>query len=150
LQQLQWGIVEQPRLAAIGRRDFETSELHFHDSVESCLTSFRPNVVLLSAVLQYLPQPYEVLGKLLDQAFDFIVLDRHASSMTTELITVQRLPKSLNGASYPSWLLDCRRMWSLIEQRYERHLEWEGKDPPIRGRGIGAHFIGASWRRRES
>lgn len=143
-----WHIVEQPHLVASGRQDFETQQLRFHGSIEECLAVATPNVALLSSVLQYVPDPRSLLRSIADAGIDCIIIDRHPISFTRELITVQRIPPSLYQASYASWLFDAN-MTALLSAGYQKVMEWEGKDPPIRGRGIGARFVGEFWRRSD-
>lgn len=147
LKSLRWHIVEQDHIANTGKATFQTDELKFHNSIESCLAE-RPNITILGSVLQYLPRPYELLETIATSGMPFLFIDRHFSSMTEELITRQVIPETLYPASYPCWLFDCKKMWTSLAEEYELVFEWNGKDPPIRGRGIGATFVGAFWRRR--
>ena len=73
LKELRWSIVEQPAHVLCGQRDFANEQLRFYESVESCLRVERPQVLLLSGVLQCLPKPYVVLEDLIGQAFDYIL-----------------------------------------------------------------------------
>ncbi|MCG3203023.1 MAG: hypothetical protein NFCOHLIN_02926 [Gammaproteobacteria bacterium] len=145
---LQWCIVEQPRFVASGRRHFQTSELVFEDSLERALRHGTPDAVILSSVLQYLKDPYGLLQSLMNVQIEYLIVDRHPCSMTDEVLTVQVVPRRLYAASYPSWLFDESKFASQLGEQYDLLTEWEGKDPPIRGPGIGATFKGSFWRRR--
>jgi putative methyltransferase (TIGR04325 family) len=148
LSSLKWNIVEQPLFVESGRQNFQTSDLQFDESIDSCLAKGTPDVVLLSSVLQYLRQPYELLDRIASLPIEYLVIDRHPCSLTDELITVQTVPPNLYPASYPSWLFDCNHVASSLGKHYELLVEWEGKDPPIYGKGIGARFKGSFWRKR--
>ena len=145
LGSLHWCIVEQPALTERGRSQFQTEELTFHDSLRSCLGAQRPQVILLSSVLQYLEHPYELLQEILDAGIPYLLIDRHPQSMTEELITVQKVPSTILASSYPCWLFDKGRMEGYLGAHRHKELEWQGKDPPILGRGIGATFSGSFW-----
>lgn len=147
---LKWCIVEQSQLVAAGRRNFQTGGLVFEESLEGCLQHGIPDIAILSSVLQYLKDPYELLRRIVRVPVEYLVVDRHPCSFTKELITVQIVPRSLYEASYPSWLFDADKFASTLGEHYELLAEWEGKDPPIRGPGIGACFVGSFWRRRET
>ena len=146
---LTWGVVEQLPLVAIGQHSFERDALRFFATIEEAAAAHRPNVALLSGVLQYLEQPWAVIEQLIATDIPFLIIDRHPCTLTHELITVQVVPPTLYVASYPSWLFDCPRMMARLEQHYELLSTWEGKDPPIRGWGKGAEFRGYFLRRRE-
>lgn len=146
---LDWRIVEQPRLVIAGR-EFPEKELRYFDSLDAALSEGRPDIVLMSSVLQYLREPYVVLEQICASGIPYAVIDRHPFSFTRELITVQVIPKTLYPASYPSWLFDQKRFFEVIDRTYDRIAEWRGKDPPIRGRGLGAEFHGLLLRRRVS
>lgn len=145
---LRWHVVEQPHVAASGRKNFETEQLRFHDSLEECLQESVPNIALLSAVLPYLEKPYELLDRIMATPIEFLIIDRHFESMTRELLTVQVVPPSIYPASYPAWLFDRAKLNSTLSRYFEKQWEWAGKDPPLHGRGIGARFSGQLWRRR--
>ena len=104
---LEWLVVEQPAHVACGREDFESEQLHFYHTVEECLTKHKPNVLLLSSVLQYLPGPYEQLHQLLQHAFNYVLVDRTAFLQGGgERLTVQHVKPSIYDASYPAWFFD--------------------------------------------
>lgn len=145
---MKWCIVEQPQFVASGRRNFQTANLVFEESLESALRYGIPDTAILSSVLQYMRDPFELLRRLARVPIEYLVVDRHPCSLTKELITVQEVPRSLYIASYPSWLFDADKFASTLGEHYELLVEWAGKDPPIRGPGTGARFVGSLWRRR--
>lgn len=150
VKRMRWNIVEQRHVVDSGRKHFQTDELHFHDSIDECLANETPTVAVLSSVLQYLPEPYELLGRIAASPIEYLFIDRHPRSMTRELITVQKIPPRLYAASYPAWLFDTGKMAAFLSATFEKVVAWDGKDPPIRGRGIGARYIGEFWQRRRT
>lgn len=149
VKNLAWSVVEQPQLVAIGRRSFERDALRFYTTIDDAIAAQRPNVALLSSVLQYLEQPWAVLNQLIVAGIPYLIIDRHPCTLTHELITVQVVPPTLYAASYPCWLFDCPGMVATLDRHYELLAAWEGKDPPIRGRSKGAEFRGYFFRRRD-
>ncbi len=149
VSEMKWCIVEQPQLVASGRRNFQTGQLVFEESLESSLQHGIPDVAILSSVLQYLKDPHDLIRRMARVPVDYLIVDRLPYSLTKELITVQVVPPSLYAASYASWLFDADKFASTLSEDYELLAEWKGKDPPIRGRGIGARFAGSFWRRKE-
>jgi putative methyltransferase (TIGR04325 family) len=116
---LRWGIVEQPRYVECGHREFEDDCLKFYASIGECVKDMRPNVILLSSVLQYLEKPYDTLAELGRQNVPYIVLDRTPFlGGGDDRLMIQRVAKSIYPASYP--------MWALAEKRFEQALEGMG------------------------
>jgi putative methyltransferase (TIGR04325 family) len=111
VRQLQWLVVEQPAHVLCGRKDFQSDELFFYNSVEECAASHRPNCLLLSSVLQYLPEPYAILRHLLAYGFPHLLIDGTAFLKRNEdRLTVQKVPKSIYPASYPAWFFSESRL----------------------------------------
>ena len=147
-KKLRWHIVEQEQIVSSGKRHFQTEELQFHESIEQCMSVSSPNTILLSSVLQYLEDPYTLLELIAKLPIEFLIIDRHPQTLTRELITVQKIPRKLYPASYPAWLFDMKKMDSFLSIHFEQVACWDGKDPQIRGRNIGANYIGQFWQKR--
>lgn len=141
-----WSVVEQPALVTIGLK-VARDALKFHPSIDDALASGHADAVLLSSVLQYLEDPWAILDRILQAEIPYLIIDRHPCTLTHQLITVQVVPPSLYPASYPSWLFDCHKLLERLVEHYELLAAWEGKDPAIRGWGIGAEFRGYFFKR---
>ena len=116
---INWGIVEQPSFVAEGRKSFESDELKFYDNLEACVSHINPNILVLSSVLQYLPDPYGFLKKMIDLRIKYIVLDRTAFTVSDkDLLTIQTVPKEIYPAKYPSWFLRIEEIRRLISEKY--------------------------------
>ncbi|MDQ6735178.1 MAG: methyltransferase, TIGR04325 family, partial [Nitrospirota bacterium] len=102
-----WNVIEQPAHVACGRRDFETAQLRFHETIEQCLAS-KPeaNAVLLSGVLPYLRDPHLDFENLLGLDIRTVIVDRTAFLPgDDDRLTVERVPAEIYHASYPFWFL---------------------------------------------
>ncbi len=103
---LVWSVVEQSAHVECGLREFASEQLRFHLRVEESLQQSRPNVLLLSSVLQYLPSPYAILADLLKHRISTVIIDRTALlTRDQDRLTVQTVPDSIYRASYPAWFL---------------------------------------------
>ena len=112
---LLWLVVEQSGHVACGKHDFESDQLRFYVNVEPCVADRHPNTLLLSSVLQYLPEPYVVLANLLRYPFDHVLIDRTAFLATDhERLTVQTVPASIYPASYPAWFLSETKLTEAV------------------------------------
>lgn len=110
LAALRWSVIEQPAYVACGRQEFQDDQLHFYHSLDDCLAHERPDVLLLSSVLQYLPTPHETLRALLACRMRQIIIDRTAfNNGARDRLTVQTVPEWIYRASYPAWFFTEKR-----------------------------------------
>lgn len=113
---VRWSVVELPELVALGSRHFASNELSFYDSIENCLwVDHVPKIVLLSGVLQCLPEPWETLRRLLEIRAPFVFLDRTALiDSGTDRLTVQHVPASIYRIDHPAWFLNEGTLTSVL------------------------------------
>lgn len=146
LPDVHWAVVEQASYVMEGRRLFSTDPaVFFHDDIAT--VSISPNVVLASSVLQYLPEPYQTLRRLMDFAPRMIVLDRLPCG-TSEVVMSQSVPPNLGKASYPLWILSRERVHAQLSRDYRLLLEFEAADQPLQAARICAEYRGSIWQRR--
>ena len=111
IPQLHWRVIEQPAFVAAGRRDFADDRLEFFDSAATALAAGVPDVLLLASVLPYVPAPPDLLRTLLAVPYRFILVERTAlASAARDRLTVQHVPASLGGGSYPCWVLSREQL----------------------------------------
>lgn len=115
LKTLEWNIVEQTRFVQCGKDYFEDNQLKFYHTVEDCLLKHKPNVLLLSAVLQYLDKPYQWIEKFMDLRIPYIIIDRTTfTNLEKDVLTIQNVPESIYEASYPAWFFDRKTFNSKL------------------------------------
>lgn len=138
---IRWGVVEQPSFVEAGHA-FADEVLSFHTSVDACVTAVRPNAILISSVLQYLPDPHVVLSHLGTVGARTLVIDRTPLlDGPTDWPVVQVVPSTIYDASYPAWLLSPHRLvgdlpgWTLVDDY-----------PGIEPEGRTSSGVGFSWR----
>ena len=90
IPQVNWCIVEQPDFVRTGTELFADERLHFFDSIESCISAYDINLVLLSSVLQYLEKPYELIENIISKHPEFIIIDRTPFVNSCDRITIRR------------------------------------------------------------
>jgi putative methyltransferase (TIGR04325 family) len=106
IKDVSWNIVEQKQFVNVGKIDFEDKRLKFYYNIESCIEKEKPNILLLSSVLQYIEKPYDLLDNLLKYNFETILIDRTLFSKSNKKIKLQTVPPKIYKASYPCWFLD--------------------------------------------
>lgn len=84
-------------------------------------------MLILSAVLDYLPTPNKQLDELLGYPWEYVLIDRslyHPND--TEVIAVQTVPPSIYDAMYPLWIRsESKQTRLMIERGYDELLHWE-------------------------
>lgn len=116
---LRWNVVEQAAHVACGKAEFSSEHLAFYDTVSECVAAERPNVLLMSSVLQYLPDPYGMLDEMLTYRIPHVIADRTAFlAANRDRLTVQQVPASIYPASYPAWFLSKDRFLAKFAREY--------------------------------
>jgi len=115
LPAVRWNIIEQPAHVRVGKEFFEDNQLKFYNSIEECLTQTSPNVAIASGVLQYIEQPYELLGKLMSLPVSCVIIDRTPFwSGEYDRLCIQRIAPSIFNASYPMWIFSLRKFRNAL------------------------------------
>jgi putative methyltransferase (TIGR04325 family) len=118
LKHVQWNVIEQSHFVKTGKEFFEDERLRFYNSIEECLMENQVNLILLSSVLSYIREPYELLQKL--SGFKFMVIDKMPLiNSENDRITIQKVPPSIYQASYPAWFFSERKFMNYILQHFE-------------------------------
>ena len=127
LAEIRWSIVEQSAFAACGREEFTDEHLTFHEDLEACVSSTRPDAILLSGVLQYLESPHDLLTRVNSLGLDTILVDRTPFLLQGEdRLTVQAVPPGILEGSYPCWFLNRDGFLAAFSDAYELTAEFDG------------------------
>jgi putative methyltransferase (TIGR04325 family) len=114
---VRWTVIEQPRFAALGAQHFQNDELRFADSLDAALAD-APDAVLLSSVLQYLPDPHAIARRIAASGARHVIIDRTpCSGLPRDVLTVQSVPPEIYPASYPCWILSRERLLAAFAPR---------------------------------
>ena len=126
VKDLQWCIVEQPHFVDCGKENFENEQLKFYYTIEECLAKHKPDVLLLSSVLQYLEKPYEWLEIFAALNIQYIIVDRTAFvEAERDILTVQNVPETIYKASYPAWFFNEPRLKNVFKNLYKTMLDFD-------------------------
>ena len=151
---LEWTVVEQPHFVACGQREFTTAELHFAFSIGEALTAGRPDAVLLSSVLQYLPEPWPVLKELAASGCRYLLIDRTPLRLREagDRIAVQRIPAALYGGSYPVRFLGEAHLHDALAGEFRLVDGFDSYDMELKlpGETASIRYRGEVWRRRDA
>lgn len=120
LPALQWSVVEQEAYIEVGNELIADGNLQFYKTPQDCIKDRKPNVLLLSSVLQYIEQPYALLNQLLSVEFDYVIISRTTvTDYTDDHITIQNVPESIYKASYPAWFFNVDKLLKVFEGKYD-------------------------------
>ena len=127
--QLEWSIVDLPANVDCGRREFADGVLRFYPSIVDCLRERDPQVLLLSSVLQYLPEPWALLREAAARPYDWIILDRTAFiDAPRDRLTVEHVHPRIYPASYPAWFFSRPRLESNLPPGWRIETEFDALD----------------------
>lgn len=112
-----WTVVEQPGLVSVGSTEFATDRLRFAASLEEAVSCRPVDVILCSAVLQYVQASRELLSQFAQTTAEFLVPDRvliHDGD--SDLLTLQIVPDWVYKAAYPCWVFSGSPLLSELAE----------------------------------
>jgi putative methyltransferase (TIGR04325 family) len=102
-----------------GQEKIQDDKLKFYFSIQECLAENKPNVVLLSSVLQYLKDPYSWWRECLSLNIPYIIVDRTAFNLNgRQVLVVQNVPQEIYEASYPAWFFNLTEFKKYFQDSY--------------------------------
>lgn len=128
LPSVNWCIVEQSGFVKAGNETFEDGRLHFFYTIEECLRNYKPDVILLSSVLQYIDEPYNLLDKIKSTGVRYLIIDRTPFIKGPDRITVQKVNPKIYKADYPCWFFNEEKFVSYLNRDYKLILEFDALD----------------------
>lgn len=126
---LKWAIVEQPAHVEAGTKEFANQELSFHRTIEDACKHEQFDVLLLSGVIQCLPDPFGFLDSVLGRRISSVILDRTPFILNgVTRLTVQHVPECIYPASYPAWFFSEAELLDRFAQNYDLMATWPALD----------------------
>lgn len=121
-----WCVVEQRHFVDRGRQS--VPEINFYYSIDEAIGSEnKPNILLLSSVLMYLDDPYQMFQDMLGKGFDYVIIDETAfftDENANRKIMLQHVPASIYEAIYPAHILGLNEFRKIID-KYGYEIVWE-------------------------
>ena len=117
LPSIKWSIIEQLNFVEKGKEFIQNEKIKFYNTIDECLLSERPNVALLSSVLQYLEHPFEILESIMSINLEYIIIDRtpFLNNDEDDQIKIQITPESIYSASYPIRLFNKSNLIKIFK-----------------------------------
>jgi putative methyltransferase (TIGR04325 family) len=138
--EVSWAVVEQEKFVEEGRK-LDQQDVRFFESIDAAVREISPNVILISSVLHYMPDPGKILQELLSAQANTLIIDRTPmSDSVANIACIQVVPPSIYPASYPAWILS--RDWLKRELTgWQLVTEFGGIEP----KGVTANGVSFSW-----
>ena len=131
LKSIEWCIVEQAHFVDCGKENFEDEHLKFYYTIDECLSKHKPSVLILSGVLQYLPNINEWLDIFNNTGIDYILIDRTTSIPSDKnIITIQQVPSAIYDANYPCWFFNNQFIENSLTN-YQLISSFDGVFEPV-------------------
>jgi putative methyltransferase (TIGR04325 family) len=108
-----WRVIEKAHVVEHGARHFAADKLSFWRSLPEATEGWRPDIVIASSVLEYLPDRYDLLRQLVGLNPDKIVIDRSPIG-DEERIMIQRVPSQNCGYVVPCAVLSRSKLEAAL------------------------------------
>ncbi len=117
---INWCIIEQDHFVTSGKHHFENKELKFFYTIEESAKIIKPNIILLSGVLQYIEKPYELLKELKQLSAQYIVIDRLSINETDkDIVSVQNVDPQFYATKLCNWFFSLPKLIDYMKNEYE-------------------------------
>jgi putative methyltransferase (TIGR04325 family) len=121
IDEVKWSIVEQAHYVDAGEKYFQDDVLKFYGSVESCLCIQTPNVAIISASMQYMPNQKSFLETIISTEIDILIIDRTFVQQTnSNKIYVQHI-----GGDYPCFSISESWLIKTLEEKYKLIVDFD-------------------------
>ncbi|HEV8073880.1 MAG TPA: methyltransferase, TIGR04325 family [Opitutaceae bacterium] len=119
LAEVRWDIVEQAHFVEAGNRHFQGETPGFFENIDAAERVAPHDVILVSTVLQYLPEPHVFVAELVARGRPFLMFNNlPLHEPAPDWLTVQHVPPGIYTASYPVWFLNRRQFLAHFDRRY--------------------------------
>lgn len=121
-----WSVIEQKHFVEFGKKELENEQLRFYYTIEECITNnSKINMVLLSSVISYIKDPYELLNTVLKLNCKYILIDKNIfTDHEQDILTRQIVPPAIYDASYPCWILNKNKLIKFMSANYTLQTEY--------------------------
>lgn len=125
---IKWSIVEQKKFVDAGKKIFESDVLKFYESIESCTSKNKIDLVILSSVLQYLPNYKDIINKIIKSNCKVIYIDRTPVTHEESFICIQKVNPKIYAATYPCHIFNETELLEKFNTKYDVIISFENND----------------------
>lgn len=127
----QWKIVEQRHYVDWANQNIQADQLSFYKTIEEAYNPNKKQILVLSAVIHYLENPFEFLSQILNKySFYGIYIDRTPFLLNDQnsFVSIQKVPASIYESSYPCWIFRKQDVLDKLNSDYKTLFESESLD----------------------
>lgn len=117
-----WNVVEQDNYAEIGKNEISNNELKFFRNIRQ-LRKEKIDIVILSSVLQYLPDYKSVLYEIMAMEAEYILIERQAVG-AQQRICIQHVGENIYHVEYPVRIIDEKELINILREKYVEIVEF--------------------------
>jgi putative methyltransferase (TIGR04325 family) len=149
IKDLKWIVVEQDDFVKEGNKYFSNKIINFSNTIEEASRYLKkPNVIIASGSIQYLPNPYLILEKIIQTKADYIVIDRSPFLIKGKTkLTIQKIPKTIVDSSYPIWLFNETEFKKIFKKKYQEITTFDALDGVLGYGKLKANYKGIIYKR---
>lgn len=123
---VKWHIVEQKHYIDYGTKEISDYNLDFYASISDCMKCNRSNTILLSSVLPYLKNPYNLIQEIFEKEFKWVLIDRtYFNNNKRDRITIQNVYPEIYKGNYPCWIFSYIKFVEYINSKYHIICEFQ-------------------------
>lgn len=125
---INWMVVEQTHFVDCGNKEIANDQLRFFKTIQEALKFKVADAIILSSVLPYVKEPFDLIETIKSHNFNYIIIDRNPFiELEKDILTVQVVPDSIYKASYPAWFFNEKKFLKTFSDKY--HIEKEISTP---------------------
>ncbi|MCG6167619.1 methyltransferase, TIGR04325 family [Leptospira sp. FAT2] len=126
LETFSWNIVEQKEFVREGKLNFQNQHLRFYNDIDSCVRDKKIDVFLASSSFPYIREPFELIKKIINYDFPYIVIDRtYFINLSKSIVSAQKVPPEIYDASYPAWFFNFNEFHEAFKEKYKLLVEFD-------------------------
>ena len=154
LKKLNWHIVEQDKFVEIGKKEFTDNVLDFYytKELDSLVSSKKPQVMIISSSLQFLPDPKTFLANLPNLNIPYLIFDKIPFFTEVNMenrLMLQKVPPKIYPASYPVWIFGENLFIKEMSKNYELVSDFDAYNARVEKIENGEmHYKGFIWKKK--
>ena len=114
-----WNIIEQAHYVDSGRKNIQDDKIRFYEDINQCLDESKPNIIIISGSLQYMPNLDNFIEKVINVGASTIIIDRTFIQKTEfNKIFIQYASSDIGG-NYPCYSISEPWLINSLSNHYQ-------------------------------
>ena len=119
LSELAWDVVEQPHFVAAGQKYVQDGVLRFFPTIAEAISQSRYDVLLISGVVNFLPDPHGTMEQLVGLGAPWMIFHNvPLHDNDSDYVMVEHVPPEIYPAIYPMWFFNRQIFMAHFNGRY--------------------------------